>query len=128
MATPLSISETLGYYEVIMTQYPISLSRMEFIDAAFLKLVDVDVALASIVTDGMTEQVGDMKLNYGKHVAMLKLEGTRLLSAISAYSGIPIRFNKYTGALNEQLTSAGSYPYLTAQSQGHRRYNIHSDF
>jgi len=128
MATPLSISETLGYYEVIITQYPISLSRMAFIDAAFLKLEDVDIALASVVTDGMAEQVGDMRVNYGKHVAMLKMEGTRLLQSISAYSGIPIRFNKYTGALNEQLTSAGSYPYITAQSQGHRRYNIHGDF
>jgi hypothetical protein len=97
MATLLDISEALGYYEVIETQYPISTSRMAQIDARLTALAAVDAGLSSLVQDGMAEGVGDLRLNYGKHGAMLRQEGSRLLKDIANLSGITLRYNRFGG-------------------------------
>jgi hypothetical protein len=95
MATLLDISEVLGYPIAIDTRYPISASRMMKIDQCLLALDKVDIGLSGVVTDGMAEQVGDLRLNYSKHTALLRQEGSRLLNMIASLSGIPVLYDRF---------------------------------
>lgn len=95
MATVLEISEALGYYEVINTEYPISTTRMARIDSLLTALNAVDASLNSVVMDGMAERVGDLQLNYPKYLSMLRNEGSRILKDIASLSGIPLAYDRF---------------------------------
>ena len=64
------------------------------------QLEAIDTALASAVLDSMAMAVGELKVDYAKHIALLKLEGSRLLKELSNVSGLPIAYDRYYGRVN----------------------------
>lgn len=59
-------------------------------------LAQIDQALFQSVLDSMAEQVGDLRVNYGKQINLLKLEGSRLLKQLATIAQLPVLYDRYT--------------------------------
>ena len=67
------------------------------ISDAIADLEAIDTQLRAARADSMALEVGDLKVDYGKHVAHLRSEGSLILKRLESITGVPLRYNKYTG-------------------------------
>lgn len=68
----------------------------------------IDTALASATLDSMAVQVDKLTVDFAKHIALLKLEGSRLLKELANVSGLPIVYDRYYGSV-ETVTKRSVY-------------------
>lgn len=59
------------------------------------QLISIDNQLAAARVDSMAETIGAIKVNYPKHVAHLRNEGSLLVNELSKLTGINYTFDKY---------------------------------
>jgi hypothetical protein len=76
-------------------RFALTESRSLEIEDRIRRLKAIDVALEEAAKNSVAEGVGDLRLNYTKHLQTLKSEGSRLLREISALSGIPLKYDRY---------------------------------
>lgn len=104
MTTPEQdiILETLGYYEV-----PEGLPRVTTnIMTLCTRLTVIDSQIDTGLTDSMAVTVGELSVDFGRHIQLLKQEGSRILKTISAMSGIPIKYDRYLGRSPGEVTTS----------------------
>lgn len=70
----------------------------------------IDAALASATLDSMAVQVDKLTVDYARHLALLKLEGSRILKELSNISGIPVVYDRYYGSA-ETVTKSRVYSF-----------------
>ena len=68
----------------------------ERVDSVLVQLDAVDDALSTAVLDSMAVKVGDLEVNYSQHIAELEHRGTRLLRHLSALTGLPIAYDRFS--------------------------------
>jgi hypothetical protein len=61
------------------------------------KLVVIDAELDTNRPDAMALDVGGIKVDFGKSLALSRQEGSRLLAELANTAAIPMKFDKYTG-------------------------------
>lgn len=93
----MTISLQLGYTNEDI-EPTLSDARLAKANDLIAQLNAIDTALASATLDSMAVAVGELKVDYARHIALLKLEGSRLLKELSNISGIPIVYDRYYGS------------------------------
>lgn len=71
-----------------------------YLEIILEQLEEIDRGLELARSESMAEKVGEINLNYAKHIIHLKEEGRRLLNELSQSMDVPIEFNKYLNAFN----------------------------
>lgn len=91
--TPEAILEQLGYIEAPENNPIVNSKTSELV----YRLNLIDLAISSAVNDSMAVKVGDLAVDYGKHIYLMKQEGTRLLKQLAILSSVPLYYDKYVG-------------------------------
>lgn len=70
------------------------------------RLTVIDGQIDTGLTDSMAVTVGELSVDFGRHIQLLKQEGSRILKQIAAMSGIPINYDRYLGRSPDQATTS----------------------
>lgn len=74
------------------------------IDHIVNKLVAIDTELEQNRKDSMALDVGGVKVDFNRNIAITKAEGTRLLRELSQLSDLPLKYDKYQGRSPNDLS------------------------
>lgn len=117
MPTSAQVLSTLGYpgYPSWETHVYLPLDQMSAeaqarIDTLISELATIDTQIETALNDSMATQVGELKVDFNRQIALLKNEGTLKLQEISNLSGLELMFNKYTGARKNKSTRSKFSP------------------
>lgn len=107
----MSISAYLGYPDDSLEPTWVS-GRQILIEAVLVRLKEIDKAIDAGTTDSMAVKVGELSVDYSRHLMILKAEGTRKLKELAVLSGLPVLYDKYSG----RSAIAGSSSPFVVQS------------
>lgn len=93
----MSILLQLGYNNE--TSEPVLTgARLAKANNLIVQLDAIDSALAAARLDSMAVQVDKLTVDYTKHMALLKAEGSRLLKELSNLVGLAISYDRFYGS------------------------------
>lgn len=107
----MSISTYLGYHDETLEPILVP-GRQTLVDALLLRLSEIDLAIDTGTTDSMALKVGELSVDYNRHLMILKAEGSRKLKELANLSGLPVLYDKYSG----RSAIAGASSPLVVQS------------
>jgi hypothetical protein len=105
-----SIRTTLGNYD-FLEDPPLDRTRRLAADRILERLQEIDTLIVQALPDSMAVRVGDITVDYGAHVGLLRSEGSNLLRQLAATADVPLLYDKYTGQSHnaQGRSSLGSY-------------------
>lgn len=106
----MSISLQLGYPDDSV-EPSLDTARVAKANEIISQLEAIDLALASARLDSMAIQVDKLTVDYAKHIALLKAEGSRLLKELSNLSGLPLVYDRYYGSSRETVIKRSPYMF-----------------
>lgn len=87
------------------------LAVQDRVTAILSELAAIDEALKAGTLDSMALSVGELKVDYSRHIAQLERRGTQLLRELSFLSGLAIAFDRFSKSLSTSVTTVGSSPF-----------------
>lgn len=81
----------------------LSADRQEIADDLLLKLDSIDSQIDAALGDSMANQVGDLVVDYAKHLGILRSQATLYLNRLAQVAGLEVVYNPYTGKSVGQL-------------------------
>jgi hypothetical protein len=103
----MTISFELGYPDDTLEPI-LEGQRLQRTTAITSELRDVTDQLKAAIQDSMAQDVGGLKVDFDAHIAQVKTEGTRLLLELAQVSGLPLRYDRFSGRTYPE----GSQAYL----------------
>lgn len=92
----MSIALQLGYTSDVLDPV-LDVARASRANDLIAQLNAVDVALATARIDSMATAVGDLKVDYARHMSLLKAEGSRLLKDLANLTGLAVAYDRFLG-------------------------------
>lgn len=106
----MSISLQLGYPDDSV-EPSLDIVRAAKANEIITQLVAIDQALASARLDSMAIQVDKLTVDYTKHIALLKAEGSRLLKELANVTGLVVVYDRYYGSARETVAKRSPYMF-----------------
>jgi hypothetical protein len=80
---------------LIITDF--SADAIEGIENLLAQIEEIDELYKTALADSMAVKVDKLELDYRQHLFLLTSRGSLLLNQLSAYTGIPLVFDRFTG-------------------------------
>lgn len=100
-----------GTYKFVLRDW--TPESITYIEELLAKIDTIDVLYDTALEDSMAVRVDTLHLDYSKHLALLAARGNSYLERLSAFSKIPIVYNRFTGSTTARggdNTSKGNPP------------------
>lgn len=102
----MAIALQLGYPITTLDPF-LDLARATRASDLVAQLDAIDSALASARLDSMASEVGELKVDYQRHISLLKSEGSRLLKELANLCGMIVAYDRFQG----ETATLRSSPY-----------------
>jgi hypothetical protein len=101
-----SLAYMLGYntrdFDPLFTTNPLQFPSYTTDDILYIqgiinKISSIEAELEQNRPDAMANEVGGVKVDFGKSISISKMEGSRLLNLLSQVAAIPIKYDRFMG-------------------------------
>lgn len=93
----MTIQMQLGYTSSLSLEPVLDTMRTAKANDILLQLQAIDQAIAAATLDSMAVEVGSLKVDYARHLSLLKTEGSRLLKDLANVSGLSVAYDRFSG-------------------------------
>lgn len=93
----MSFSAILGYSTDALEPPFLEVNRLNRANEIVSQLVALDQQIVDAMGDSMALKVGELTVDFQRHIKTLRGQGSLLLNELSAVVGLPLLYNKYTG-------------------------------